>query len=57
MRSELSKKPKVRCRAIQGKCRHLSADQIEQYRADHRKPTIRFRVAENRRYLLYRSDS
>jgi nondiscriminating glutamyl-tRNA synthetase len=31
-----------------GKCRHLSAGQIEQYRADNRKPTIRFRVAENR---------
>lgn len=31
-----------------GKCRHLSADQIERYRADNRKPTVRFRVTENR---------
>ncbi|MEX1029777.1 MAG: glutamate--tRNA ligase [Paenibacillaceae bacterium] len=31
-----------------GKCRHLTADQIEQYRSDNRKPTVRFRVNENR---------
>jgi nondiscriminating glutamyl-tRNA synthetase len=31
-----------------GKCRHLSADQIERHRADNRKPTVRFRVTENR---------
>ncbi|MEX2415372.1 MAG: glutamate--tRNA ligase [Paenibacillaceae bacterium] len=30
-----------------GKCRHLSADQIERYRADNRKPTVRFRVVKN----------
>ncbi len=31
-----------------GKCRALSADQIEFYRVEGRKPTVRFRVAENR---------
>ncbi len=30
-----------------GKCRHLTVDQIEAYRAENRKPTIRFRVTEN----------
>src|SRR5690554_3352868 len=31
-----------------GKCRHLTADQIAQYHADNRKPTVRFRVSDNR---------
>ncbi|UQZ84956.1 Glutamate--tRNA ligase [Paenibacillus konkukensis] len=31
-----------------GKCRHLTAQQIEQYEAEGRKPSIRFRVPEDR---------
>jgi nondiscriminating glutamyl-tRNA synthetase len=31
-----------------GRCRHLTAEKIKQYEDDGRKPTIRFRVAENR---------
>ncbi|MDQ0202773.1 glutamate--tRNA ligase [Pectinatus haikarae] len=31
----------------QGHCRHLTADQIEKYKSEGRKPTIRFRTPEN----------
>ncbi len=32
-----------------GKCRHLTAEQIAQYEAEGRKPTIRFRVTEDQK--------
>lgn len=32
-----------------GKCRHLTAEQIAQYEAEGRKPTIRFRVLEDQK--------
>lgn len=32
----------------QGHCRHLTAEQIEAYKAEGRKPTIRFRTPENK---------
>lgn len=31
-----------------GKCRHLTPEQVEQYKAEGRKPSIRFRVPEDR---------
>lgn len=31
-----------------GKCRHLTAEQVEQYRAEGRQPSIRFRVPQDR---------
>ncbi len=36
----------------QGHCRHLTEEQKEQYRAEGRKPTIRFRVPENQQIVV-----
>ncbi|MCD8174848.1 MAG: glutamate--tRNA ligase [Phascolarctobacterium sp.] len=35
-----------------GKCRHISAEQIAAYKAEGRKPTVRFRVPENQQILV-----
>jgi nondiscriminating glutamyl-tRNA synthetase len=31
-----------------GRCRHISAEQLESFRMEHRKPSVRFRVPANR---------
>jgi nondiscriminating glutamyl-tRNA synthetase len=36
-----------------GTCRHLTADQIKEYEAEGRKASIRFRVQENREYVVH----
>ncbi len=35
-----------------GRCRHLTAEQIAQYEKEGRKPTIRFRIPENRQIVF-----
>lgn len=35
-----------------GKCRNLTSEQIEQYKAEGRKPTVRFRVPADQQILV-----
>ena len=35
-----------------GKCRNLTSEQIEQYEAEGRKPTVRFRVPADQQILV-----
>ncbi|AMA74475.1 glutamate--tRNA ligase [Aneurinibacillus thermoaerophilus] len=46
---------KARCETprYSGKCRHLAPEQIEAYKAEGRTSSIRFRVPENREYIVH----